>query len=222
LVTAGASILGGVFGSVQNSKAAKKIKPYKPTAIERKPLSEFDPGVDALIGAQNDVTLSMLNGELPESVQQQIEDFAAETAMRNGFGWSSQRVGNVTARDLGLASLDLTNQGMAYANQEISRAMDMQASDVSMQISAANMAFDAWKSQTDITMDQARDSARNWNNMFSGVASGASQYYSTKRYDQQRAEDRKFYTDLFSTPKKTYPPAPSGGYEFDPSPIYAD
>lgn len=66
---------------------------------------------------------SGLRGELPSDVQQLIERKTAESAVRGGFSGSGVHR-NLTARDLGLTSLQLTQTAMSSADQWLARARD--------------------------------------------------------------------------------------------------
>lgn len=71
---------------------------------------------EALLQQAQDVTSQMLQGEIPEDVQAQVEQISAERAIQGGFGFGdSQAARNLVARDLGLTSLDITNQGIQHA-----------------------------------------------------------------------------------------------------------
>jgi hypothetical protein len=53
-----------------------------------------------------------LSGKIPSDVSGNIQSSAAAQALTGGFGGSGL-AGNLTAKDLGLTSLDLTNQGLS-------------------------------------------------------------------------------------------------------------
>ena len=53
-----------------------------------------------------------LSGKIPSDVAGNIQSSAAAQALTGGFGGSGL-AGNLTAKDLGLTSLDLTNQGLS-------------------------------------------------------------------------------------------------------------
>jgi len=62
---------------------------------------------------------SLLNGQIPADVQQQIQSSDAAKALTGGFGGSGI-AGNLTARDLGLTSLNLTQSGISSAQSWLS------------------------------------------------------------------------------------------------------
>ena len=68
---------------------------------------------EALLKQAQAATSEMLAGQVPQDVQDQIEQASAERSLQGGFGFQgSQRARNVTARDLGLKSTDLMNEGI--------------------------------------------------------------------------------------------------------------
>lgn len=62
--------------------------------------------------------MSQLRGEIPEDVAKQISRNTAEQSIAGGFA-GSQFARNLTSRDLGLTSLQLTQQGMDAASRWI-------------------------------------------------------------------------------------------------------
>jgi hypothetical protein len=69
---------------------------------------------------QGNIT-SLLKGELPPDVQQAIQRSAAARAVGSGVN-GSQFARNLEARDLGLTSLQLTEQGINYAQKWLEQA----------------------------------------------------------------------------------------------------
>ena len=106
LITAGAGILQSL-----TAKKPPKIKPYNPTPIKNRKIDDYLPNSAEMMDMQSDQAMSMMSGEIPQSVQDSIESFAAEKAIRGGFGASTTRTGNLVARDFGLSALDLMQQG---------------------------------------------------------------------------------------------------------------
>jgi len=68
--------------------------------------------------AQQELTSAspLLRGEIPQDIQDLVRRNAAQGAISGGFAGSGM-AGNLTARDFGLTSLDLMQQGAALANQ---------------------------------------------------------------------------------------------------------
>lgn len=82
-------------------------------------LDRFAPGASGLIKGMVDNIQSGLSGELPEDVQRFITDKANASGFGQGFGGSG--VGrNIGLRDLGLTSLDRSNQAVAQSGQALS------------------------------------------------------------------------------------------------------
>ena len=72
------------------------------------------PGFSSMkTSASNDIN-SMLKGEIPKDVSAQVQNSAAARALGGGFGGSGMH-GDLVARDLGLTSLNLTQQGLSSA-----------------------------------------------------------------------------------------------------------
>ena len=68
---------------------------------------------EALLRQAQAATSEMLAGQVPQDVQDQIEQASAERSLQGGYGFQgSQRARNVQARDLGLKSTDLVNEGV--------------------------------------------------------------------------------------------------------------
>lgn len=67
---------------------------------------------------------SMLRGEIPEDVGRQVEQRSAQRAAAGGFGGSGMQRA-LTARDLGLTSLNLIQQGINSAGQWLNQALQV-------------------------------------------------------------------------------------------------
>ncbi len=72
------------------------------------------PGFDTITGQASSNIQSLLKGEIPTDVSQQVTRSGAARALTGGFGGSGM-AGNLVARDLGLTSLGLTQQGLTSA-----------------------------------------------------------------------------------------------------------
>lgn len=72
------------------------------------------PGYNATKQKISGVIDSELSGEIPKDVQGRIQDSAAARALGGGYGGSGAH-GSLVARDLGLTSLQLTQQGITSA-----------------------------------------------------------------------------------------------------------
>jgi len=82
---------------------------------------QLNPGFSALREKQLGVINSELSGNLPEDVADSLQRGSAARALGGGYG-GSEMARNLTARDLGLASLQLTQQGLDHATKWISQS----------------------------------------------------------------------------------------------------
>ena len=145
-ISAAGSLLGGLFGgkkpkvpelkpidfareqqqAIQQNIAslepatelAKKTTAAEQSQLEAQ-LRRAIPGYDQLVQQASQNIGAALKGELPADVQQQIQRSTAGRALTGGFGASSGFGRALTARDLGLTSLQLQNQGLAQAQNFI-------------------------------------------------------------------------------------------------------
>lgn len=78
-------------------------------------LNQSIPGYSALQAKRSAIASDLLNGSIPADVAQQIQRNTAARALSGGYG-GSQAASNLTARDLGLTSLDLINRGQQYTS----------------------------------------------------------------------------------------------------------
>jgi hypothetical protein len=74
-------------------------------------LNRSIPGYSAMSGKAASNISSELSGEIPQDVQDAIQNNAAAKALGGGFSGGGMH-GNLVARDLGLTSLDLTQKGL--------------------------------------------------------------------------------------------------------------
>lgn len=81
------------------------------------------PSIGPMMGQMQANTQSLLAGQVPTDVQQQIQRSAAFTSMMGGTsGAGTGTTGAITARDLGLTSLQLQQQGQTQGTNLISLA----------------------------------------------------------------------------------------------------
>ena len=66
---------------------------------------------DELVGSMAGQAKEMMTGAVPDDVQKQIRQMAAENVIKGGQGMGSQASKFITARDLGLTSLDVMQKG---------------------------------------------------------------------------------------------------------------
>lgn len=88
----------------------------------QKLLAQVIPGYQSLTSNAVGTIESELSGKVPTDVSEAIQSSDAAQALTGGFGGSGM-LGHLTARDLGLTSLNLTQQGLNSAESWI-RQMD--------------------------------------------------------------------------------------------------
>lgn len=181
LITLGTTLL-----SSQTAKSAPNIPAQEREPMTTKSLSEYLPEIDEIMATQGESALSMLKGELPQGVVDQIKMFAGESAMRGGYGSSSDRVGNVVARDLGLSALDMMETGQQYANYLVNQAQSMQTYN-------ADMSYQAWADNAQNRWKAFETQSNRQANLYEGLLKGASQLstsaYITKKEDKKAQQD---------------------------------
>lgn len=96
------SVLGDLQGF--SSKANQTLKDS---------LESSAPGLNEGVQTLSRTALSQLQGDIPQDVQDEIFRSAAFRELSSGLGGESRRARNLTARDLGLTSLELQQQGIA-------------------------------------------------------------------------------------------------------------
>jgi hypothetical protein len=79
------------------------------------------PGFENIVGQTSENIQANLAGQIPEDVQRAIQRAGASRAVASGVS-GSQFGRNLTARDLGLTSLQLMNQGVQQSNQFLANA----------------------------------------------------------------------------------------------------
>ena len=75
-------------------------------------MNNIMPGFSGMASTASKNISDELSGKIPTDVSQAIQSSDAAKALTGGFGGSGL-AGNLTAKDLGLTSLDLTNQGLS-------------------------------------------------------------------------------------------------------------
>ncbi len=100
---AGASRLGGMVNTFNQGQLLTMLR----AAI---------PGYDDIMNKGSGLVQSYLRGEVPKDVQDQIGRNAAERSLSGGYGGSGM-ARNLEARDLGLTSLQLTQEGLSSAQR---------------------------------------------------------------------------------------------------------
>lgn len=79
------------------------------------------PGYDTIVGKGSDAISSMIAGELPEGVSEAVERRAASSAVASGYA-GSEASRKLVARDLGITSYQITQQGLDSAMRWILNA----------------------------------------------------------------------------------------------------
>lgn len=79
-------------------------------------LNQSIPMYQQLKGQTSNLISQELSGQVPTDVSQQVQNSAAARAIGGGYGGSGAH-GDLVARDLGLTSLNLTQQGINSAQQ---------------------------------------------------------------------------------------------------------
>lgn len=110
-----AAIAGNARNFEDSAELTTRTNTYNQSELKRM-LRAAIPGYDAMVGKQGEIISSMLSGELPQDVVGQIQRNSAERAGAGGFGGSGMGR-NLEARDLGLTSLQLTQQGLSAAER---------------------------------------------------------------------------------------------------------
>lgn len=108
------------------------------------------PNIDGITQQASSNIESQLRGEIPDDVAAQVARTSASKAFRGGFS-GSQRAGNLTTRDLGLTSLQLTQTGLDSASRWLQTAKSTlsapQMDVTSMFITPAQQIQTAWQNE---------------------------------------------------------------------------
>lgn len=185
--------MGGLILSAATAPKPPKIEAFvAPETPERK-LEDFAPYLPVMESMQADTALRMMSGELPKAVEDQIKTTVGEAALRGGYGASESRTRNVLARDLGLAQMNVIQQGYAMSNQLISRAQGRLADAYAGDTAMVNQAYDAWAFNTQQRMDRYRAKAErnaNYVEQLTSVAAQSAQRSNLRRQEQE--SNRRF------------------------------
>lgn len=85
-------------------------------------LESSAPGIRESVRTLGETAASQLRGELPQDIEDAIFRSAALRDMSSGLGSDSRRSRNLTARDLGLTSRDMQNQGVSTLQSALTGA----------------------------------------------------------------------------------------------------
>jgi hypothetical protein len=98
----------------------------------------FDPiGEDDLVRTTRDRINSLLQGELPEEVLQQVERRAAEKGFTAGLTGEAAR--NLTFRDLGASAMDAITTGLEASNRYEALRLQREQANRSLEVDAAKL-----------------------------------------------------------------------------------
>jgi hypothetical protein len=100
------------------TELAQKTTSAEQSILEQQ-LRRAIPGYDQLIAQAGQNIGASLRGEVSQDVQSQLQRSAAGRALGGGFGGGSGMGRALSARDLGLTSMQIQNQGLAQAQSFI-------------------------------------------------------------------------------------------------------
>jgi hypothetical protein len=113
-----ASIKQNIASLQSGSELATKTTASEQTLLESQ-LRRAIPGYDQLISQAGKNIGSNLRGEISTDVQSQLQRSSAGRALSGGFGAGSGVGRNLSARDFGLTSMQMQNQGLQQAQSFI-------------------------------------------------------------------------------------------------------
>lgn len=127
------------FGAI--SGLADKYNTFNADQMS-KYLESIAPGYGAMQSKGRDVIMSELNGELPPDLANRVAQHAAEHAMGGGYGGSGM-AHNLEARDFGLTSFNMTQQGLDSAQKWMAQAQSSTSKmfDISSMFTTPEMRF---------------------------------------------------------------------------------
>lgn len=148
------------------------------------------PGYENIKNLQSEALQSQLKGEIPQDVQDAIQRNAATRSTYGGFGGSALAK-NLTARDLGLTSLEITNRALESASRWMQGtkmlSVPNQFNAASLFISPAQQIENEWNNQTSkfqrdwtsnvIETQESNRMNHAWANVGAGVADLALDFY---------------------------------------------
>jgi hypothetical protein len=113
-----AAIKQNIASLQSGTELATKTTAAEQTLLEQQ-LRRSIPGYDQLISQASSNIGSALKGEISQDVQSQLQRSAAGRALGGGFGGGTGMGRNLSARDFGLTSMQIQNQGLAQAQNFI-------------------------------------------------------------------------------------------------------
>ena len=121
-------------------------------------LNSVMPGWSDMANQSSKNTASELKGEIPTDVSQALQSSDAAKALTGGFGGSGLS-GNMTAKDLGLTSLNLMQQGQSSLESWTSMVDNMFAPG---QFNVSSMFVDPQTEFTDTMQNQEQQFSQQW------------------------------------------------------------
>lgn len=109
------AIAGNAAALPGASQLASQVNAFNQDQITGQ-LESVTPGLPNLLGYNSANIDALLRGEIPEDVAGNISRGGAARALEGGYG-GAPRQGNLTARDLGLTSLQLKTEGAEALNR---------------------------------------------------------------------------------------------------------
>lgn len=173
--------LGGAMIKEKNMPDMPNIDPYTPIPLKRRNLEDMAPYTKFMDQKQANIALRMMSGEIPKDVQDQIRMETGERAIQFGYGDSEQRSRNVVARDLGLTSLDIVQQGMAYSSELRNRAKADMNDRYQLDMIERDMHFDQWASNAQLLMDRYRSTIAGRNTYANDLLGGANMFFENQK-----------------------------------------
>lgn len=124
-VNASESQANTIKGNLQNLPEAQRLASAVNAGNRAEAMKSFRaavPGGEQILATGTQTIADMLRGQLPQDVQRQIQQNAAEAGVAGGFGGTGAGRA-LGARDLGLASLSLVEKGLSSAQQWMAGAV---------------------------------------------------------------------------------------------------
>jgi hypothetical protein len=97
----------------------------KEEILDSSPVLALDETTKNILNAQGKLIQSQLSGEIPKDVANRVSQIAAEKALKGGITGPAAK--NLQARDLGLTSMDIQQQGQAAADVFVSKEREWSA-----------------------------------------------------------------------------------------------
>jgi hypothetical protein len=119
-----AAIKQNIASLQSGTELATKTTAAEQTLLESQ-LRRAIPGYDQLISQASSNIGSALKGEISSDVQSQLQRSSAGRALSGGYGAGSGVGRNLAARDFGLTSMQIQNQGLAQAQSFIQQQRTM-------------------------------------------------------------------------------------------------